>query len=68
MRGTIKILLGVTALAVVAAVVYKGRKKKQCGNILTDISDHGYETAHDVLYPNVRGGHSDLHYGPVLPH
>ncbi len=67
MRGYTKILLGIAALTVVAAVVYKGREKKKCGNMLTEISDHGYETAHDVLYPHIRGGNSNLHYGPVLP-
>lgn len=35
-------------------------------NRLTKISDEGYETAHDILYPS-RVDRYKLHFGPVLP-
>lgn len=67
MRSSAKIIFVIAAVSVAAAVVYKLRKER-CSNILTEISDQGYETAHDILFPRSRGGSSKLHYGPVLPH
>ena len=67
MRFSTIVYLGLAAFAVAVAVQYNNnQRKKRCGNILTEISDQGYETAHDILYPRSQGG-SKLHYGPVIP-
>ena len=66
MRFSTIVYLGLATLAVAVALQYRDQRKKKCGNILTEISDQGYETAHDILYPRSQGG-SRLHYGPVIP-
>jgi hypothetical protein len=50
---------------VVAAVLLANKKGKKIR--LTQIADEGYETAHDMLYPNSFKGAKELRYGPVLP-
>jgi hypothetical protein len=35
--------------------------------MLTKISDEGYETAQDILFPNKYHPGGQLQYGPVLP-
>lgn len=44
---------------------YAGRRQK-VGHMLDTISEEGYETASDILYPN-EDANGKLHYGPVLP-
>lgn len=44
---------------------YAGRRQKE-GRMLDTISEEGYETASDILYPN-EDGSGKLHYGPVIP-
>ena len=60
-------LLGFTALAVVVVAATLLANKKGKKNRLTQIADEGYETAHDMLYPNSFKGAKELRYGPVLP-
>ncbi len=59
-------IVSIAALGIVVAAVYlanrKGKKIR-----LTQIADEGYETAHDMLYPNSFKGSKELRYGPVLP-
>lgn len=65
MKSALMILAGVTALVSAAFLIQLTRK---CSNEtrLSEISDEGYETAHDILYPNT-DNRGKLHYGPVLP-
>ena len=65
MKSALLVLAGVTALVSAAILIQLTRK---CSNEsrLSDISEEGYETAHDILYPN-RDNKGKLHYGPVLP-
>ena len=60
-------LLGIAAIGVIVAAAYLANKKGR-KNRLTHIADEGYETAHDMLYPNSFKGSKELRYGPVLPH
>ena len=60
----------VYALAIVAAggllagmLLNRSKTNKR----LSKISDEGYETAHDILYPQNDWRNRQLRYGPVLP-
>jgi hypothetical protein len=68
MKTSTKTMIGVAALAAVGLAIYVlSREKKQARtDRLAHIADEGYETAHDVLYPN-KYKPSRLQYGPVLP-
>ena len=35
--------------------------------MLNKVSEEGYETAHDILYPKYSKRGKNLRYGPVLP-
>jgi hypothetical protein len=66
MRRSTKIAFGISAVAMAGIIVYaaSGAKTRK---MLKQVSDEGYETAHDVLYPrNGRRGRK-LRIGPVLP-
>jgi len=66
MKKSTKKMIGVAALTAigVAAYIISHRKKH---NRLSHVSDEGYETAHDVLYPDKNRRSRKLQYGPVLP-
>jgi len=66
MKTSNKILLGVAAVAVAGLVVYAASRKKS-KRMLDQIADEGYETAHDVLFPNKEKRDRKLQYGPVIP-
>jgi len=66
MKTRSKILLGAALVAVVGMVIYAIRRKNT-RKMLDQIADEGYETAHDVLYPNKDKRDKRLQYGPVLP-
>jgi hypothetical protein len=66
MKQTFRILAGLTAVAIVATVIYRRQSRKN-GHMLKQVSDEGYETAHDVLFPKGQGRAKDLRYGPVIP-
>jgi hypothetical protein len=66
MKTSTKIVIGISAVAVVGLMIYSYRRKKTC-NMLIEVSNEGYETAPDVLFPNKGKRGSKLHYGPVLP-
>ncbi|MBS1496061.1 MAG: hypothetical protein JSU03_06990 [Bacteroidetes bacterium] len=63
MSKTTKIVLGVTALAIVGALIHITRKHNR-EKVLKAASDEGYETAQDVLFPKHTRS-KDLKYGPV---
>lgn len=60
-----KLAAGIGALALTGLLIYAVRRAKTKKR-LRDISDEGYETALDVLYPKKSKGYK-THYGPVLP-
>ncbi|MEO7524487.1 MAG: hypothetical protein ABIT58_10355 [Ferruginibacter sp.] len=66
MKKTFRILAGLTALALVGMIIYR-KRSRDIGDMLKNVSDEGYETAHDVLYPTREQRRNDLRYGPVIP-
>jgi len=56
--------LAVIAVAGVAVYVAKKIERK---NMLNQIADEGYETAHDILFPGKSLESAKLQYGPVIP-
>ena len=67
MKTSNKILLGVAAVAVAGIVVYAATHSKKTNRMREQVADEGYETAHDVLFPNKGKRDRKLQYGPVLP-
>jgi hypothetical protein len=67
MKKTNKFLLGVAAAAAIGLIFYTLRNRRQLELRHARVADEGYETAHDVLYPNQKGRGRKLHFGPVLP-
>jgi hypothetical protein len=61
------VLLGLTA-ATVTGVIFKVRKKNAMKRLF-QAADEGYETAHDIIYPETgRPNHPEhLKYGPYIP-
>lgn len=69
MKTSTKTVIGVAALAAAGVAIYlmtRKKTKEKTNSRLAHIADEGYETAHDVLYPN-KYKPSKLQYGPVLP-
>lgn len=66
MKKTNQVLLGVGAVAAIALVVYAFRRH-QSNKRYQRVADEGYETAHDVLFPQKKHRGRKLQYGPVLP-
>ena len=66
MKTSTKVLLGFTAVTLTTTLIYLTRSlNTRCR--LARISNEGYETAHDILYPTKYNRAKRLHYGPVLP-
>jgi hypothetical protein len=68
MNKSTKLALGVVAAAAAGILVYRLIRKQRETNRLRKISNEGYETAHDVLYPKKESGKNRLKFGPVIPH
>ncbi len=62
-----KITLISAAIVFTGVLVYKSRKANTKKRIM-QVSNEGYETAPDVLYPRENKRFKKLHLGPVLPH
>ncbi|HYC39613.1 MAG TPA: hypothetical protein VEB63_03925 [Chitinophagaceae bacterium] len=55
------------AVSVTGLVLYLlGHIRQKTEAMLSRISDEGYETAYDILYPGEESN-DNLHYGPVIP-
>lgn len=59
-------LLALSAMAATAFIIFR-KRKKEANHILKQVSDEGYETAHDILFPQHFIKRKNLHYGPILP-
>lgn len=66
MKATNKIILAVAAGAAAGLVIYALRRH-QSRRILNQVADEGYETAHDILFPNKKHRGRKLKYGMVHP-
>ena len=66
MKSSTKVILGLAAITATGTLIYLTRSlNTKCR--LKKISNEGYETAHDILYPTKYNRAKKLHYGPVLP-
>jgi len=66
MKTSTKIIVGFAAVAATGTLIYLTRSYNTSRR-LRHISNEGYETAHDILYPTKYNRAKKLHYGPVLP-
>lgn len=66
MKISTKISLGIAAIALTGTIIYVTRSYNTRKRLL-HISNEGYETAHDILYPTRYNRGRKLQYGPVLP-
>jgi len=64
MKKSLKILAGLAILAAAGAYVIR---RIRTGHALDRVADDGYETAHDVLYPNKKIRSRKVRYGPIHP-
>ncbi len=62
-----KILIGVGAATVVGLGILYVVRRLQSRHMRTRISDEGFETARDVLYPSKRRRFGKHRLGPILP-
>ena len=60
------LIVAIIAITVVGGLSYLIRKNNS-SRILNKVSDEGYETAHDILYPYESKRNKNLRYGPVIP-
>jgi hypothetical protein len=70
MKLSTKIIIGITATAALASatsIYLQNAKRKRNKRMLHVVSNEGYETAGDILFPKREGPDKGLHYGPVLP-
>ena len=58
--------VGLAVVAVAGLAVYIAKKIER-KNMLDQIADEGYETAHDILFPGKSFESNKLQYGPVIP-
>lgn len=61
------LLLSIAVTTVAAGLVAYAARRHRSNKELRRVSDEGYETAHDVLFPDRGRKGQKLHYGPVLP-
>ena len=66
MSKSTKTLLFVTLTAVAAVAAYAIVQRSQQKRKLRKVSNEGYETAMDIMYPD-HAYSAKLKYGPVLP-
>jgi len=59
------LLFSAAAVVVTVAVLWR-TEKRSTDTRLQRVSDEGYETAFDVLYPDRRRAGRKQHYGPVI--
>jgi hypothetical protein len=66
MKKTSKLLVGVGLAALTTGLIVYAVRRYRSNQRRTRIADEGYETAHDILYPD-KQRRKKVHYGPVLP-
>ena len=66
MKISTKIIFLLSSVALGGVLVYAARAYQDYRRTQA-ISEEGYETANDILFPNDNLRGDKLHYGPVLP-
>ena len=67
MKFSQKLVLSLSLMALAGIVGYIAIKNSKTRRVLGVISDEGYETAEDILFPGRTAKSKDVHYGPVIP-
>lgn len=67
MKKTNKFILGVAAAAAVGFMIYAIRNRRLSAIRHARVAEEGYETAHDILFPDHKRHSRKLRFGPVLP-
>ncbi len=60
------VLIGLSTIVLTALAIKLAKKLSQSKRLKT-VSEEGYETAFDILYPNREHKRNKLQFGPVLP-
>lgn len=66
MKTIIRFFAGLALAIVGLGAALFGHIRNKAQAMLNRVSDEGYETAYDVLYPKEETP-DNLHYGPVIP-
>jgi len=61
-----KVLLAGILVGMAGGLLLVLSRRKDDGEILNRVADEGYETAHDILFPE-KGKSKKLRVGPILP-
>ncbi len=68
MKLVYKMAIGVSAVVAASVVVYMAQRSSSSKlRKLYQISEEGYETAQDILFPGEVIEGKNLRYGPVIP-
>ncbi len=62
-RNVLFVLICIT----IAGLFFSSARRRQSDKMLSNISNEGYETAPDILFPEKMSLGKKLHLGPVLP-
>ena len=62
-----KVIITLTAATVAGLAIYALRRRMKYKAMRERVSNEGYETAQDILYPRQDIFNRKLQYGPVLP-
>jgi hypothetical protein len=62
-KNTTKILIGIGIAAATGFIIYAVRRQ-QSSKRHARVADEGYETAHDILYPQKKYKRKKVQYGP----
>jgi len=65
MKATKKIITGIGLISAVGLIIYMVRRNKK-NRMQKQVSDHGYETAHDILFPPKSKRRQKNKYGPAM--
>lgn len=60
-------VIGIVSVIGSAGIYIIRRIQTHSDKVLNRVADAGYETAHDILFPNAESKKEKQHYGPVIP-
>ncbi len=66
MKNSFKITFALAAIGTAAFMLYTMRRIN-AKRMIEKVSDEGYETAQDILFPGKKITETKLHFGPVFP-
>jgi hypothetical protein len=64
MKKSLRVFAGLAILAAAGIYIIRRINTRRA---LGRVADDGYETAHDVLFPNKKIRSRKVHYGPIHP-